>query len=278
MAKHDLISIITNVDQKYIFLLTLIILAIPLLIPMGLPIKIGNNSLEFYTMIEKLPQGSVVAYCWGADSMTWMEQGLPGTVVLRHLMSKPGIRVFAFSEMEQAPMYWEMVIKQIGTFGKKYGVDFVYLGYLAGGETMFTAMATDVWKASGGKDYYGNSLDSLPMMKNIHSAKDINILIHLSMGWTYEYSLRQWQMPYKIPFYLIPVGSLQASIVPYRQTGQVTGWIAGAREAAEYELLLKTPGKAISQMDAQSVGHIFAAGLVILCNVGYAMSRSKRRS
>ena len=275
MSKRSFLKSIFNIDQRWIFALTLIVLAIPLLFTLGLPLTINANARGFYTMVENLPQGSKVVYIWGADSMTWMEQGLPATVVLKHLMMKPGIKILAFSEMDQGPLYWNMVINQIGTYGKKYGQDFVYLGYLPGGETMLATAAADIWKACGGKDYYGNDLSTLPMMANIHSANDIDVVIHLSMGDTMLYSMRQWQMPYKKPFYVIPLLAVQATLVPYRNTGQIAGWVAGAREAAEYELLLKSPGLAAAQMDSQSIGHFLVIGLIILGNVGYLMTRNK---
>jgi hypothetical protein len=277
MNKRSFLDSILSIDQKWIFIVTLIVLAVPLLFPLGLPLTVNNNARDLYTMVDGLPQGSVVVYIWGADSMTWMEQGLPATAVLKHLMMKPGIKILAFSEMEQGPLYWQMATQQMGTYGKKYGQDFVYLGYLPGDETMFATVAADVWKACGSKDYYGNDLGTLPMMANIHSAKDIDVIIHLSMGDTMLYALRQWQMPYKKPLYVIPLGAVQATLVPYRRTGQISGWIAGAREAAEYELLLKSPGLALAQMDAQSIGHFYVIGLILLCNVGYLMTRNKER-
>lgn len=277
MSGRSIVDVLTDADPRWIFLLTLIILAVPLLFPMGIPLIVGVNASEFYNRIESLPEGSIVAFSWGADSMTWMEQGLGATAILTHLMMKPGIKIVAFSDMAQGPMYWRMTLEKIGTFGKEYGVDYVYLGYLPGEESMFSAVAADVWGACGGIDTYGKRLETLPLMKDIHNAHDFALLIQLPNGINpTNMIIRQWVTPYGIPFYCIPLGAVQTSLVPYRKTGQISGWIGSAREAAEYELLMKKPGLALAGMDAQSVGHIYIIALVILGNVGYFVKRTRR--
>lgn len=276
MPRRNILDILTDADSRWIHLLCLIVLSVPLVIPMGLPLLVGDNAIGFHTYIEELPEGSKVAFSWGADSMTWMEQGLGATVVLKHLMMKPGIKVIAFSNMAQGPLYWKMTLEEVGTYGKEYGVDYVYLGYLPGKESMFSAVAADVWGACGGEDTYGNRLEDLPLMSDIHSADDFDLYVHLPNGIEpVMMSIRQWQMPYGITFYCIPLGAVQSSLVSYRKTGQISGWIGSAREAAEYELLMKSPGLALAGMDAQSVGHIFVITLIIIGNVGYFIKKSR---
>jgi len=276
MSGRNILDILTDAEPRWIYLLTLIVLAVPLIIPVGLPLPVGDNAEQFYTYIDNLPEGTKVAFSWGADSMTWMEQGLGATVILKHVMMKPGLKIVAFSNMAQGPLYWKTTLEEVGTFGKEYGVDYVYLGYLPGKESMFSAIAADVWGTCGGKDAYGTNLEELSLMSDIHNADDFDLYIHLPNGIDpIMMSLRQWQMPYEIPFYCIPLGAVQSSLVPYRETGQISGWIGSAREAAEYELLMKKPGLALAGMDAQSIGHIFVIALVLLGNVGYFMKRSR---
>jgi len=276
MSRRNILDILTDADPRWIYLLCLTVLSAPLIFPVGLPLVVGDNARGFYTYIESLPEGSKVAFSWGADSMTWMEQGLGATVILKHLMMNPGIKIVAFSNMAQGPLYWKMTLEKLGTYGKEYGVDYVYLGYLPGKEAMFAAVAADVWGACGGKDAYGKSLEDLPLMSDIHSANDFDLYIHLPNGIDpVMISIRQWQMPYEIPFYCIPLGAVQSSLVSYRKTGQISGWIGSAREAAEYELLMNSPGLALSGMDAQSFGHIFIIVLIIIGNVGYFIKKSR---
>ena len=275
MSKKSLLDHITDADPRLIFTLTLIVLAIPLVIPMGLPIEVGTNAQEFFDGINALPEGSIVAFQWQADSMTWMEQGLGATVVLEHVMMKPGLKIVAWSPGPQGPLYWESLLNDFGTFGKEYGTDFVYLGYLPGGESLAAAMADDVWGACGGVDYYGTSLEDLPLMEDVHNANDFSIHIQLPNGENpILISLRQWRERYPdVPFYCIPLGAVQASLVSYKNTGQIDAWIAGAREAAEYELLMGSPGLAIAGMDAQSVGHIYIVVLILIGNFGYLIHK-----
>jgi hypothetical protein len=44
------------------------------------------------------------------------------------------------------------------------------------------------------------------------------------------------------------------------------------RGAAEYEILVNHPGKAVAGMDAQSFAHVLIVLFIILGNVGYVLA------
>jgi len=57
-------------------------------------------------------------------------------------------------------------------FGKKYGEDIVYLGWKAGVDAVILGMGENI-KNVFPVDYYGKSLDSLPMMNTVKQLRDI---------------------------------------------------------------------------------------------------------
>jgi hypothetical protein len=57
----------------------------------------------------------------------------------------------------------------------------------------------------------------------------------------------------------------------------LNGIIAGLRGGADYEVLLKEPGKAVSAMPAQSTVHALIILFVIVGNVLYFASRRAAR-
>ena len=59
--------------------------------------------------------------------------------------------------------------------------------------------------------------------------------------------------------------------------GQFVGLLGGMKGAAEYELLVGKSGKAVKGMGAQSLVHLLIIGLVIVGNIGYFVSRRKKR-
>ena len=267
-----------NIPEQYIYLGLAVVLVFPLLNPIGLPIPISTQSTTFYNAIDNLEPGDVVFFAFDAGSMTWMEQGLGAEVVMEHILSKPGVKIVGATIGPEGPMFWEQTINKFDPSGydKEYGVDIVWLGFFAGGETSSAALAKDIKEATAGVDYYGNNLDDLPLMEQVNNAEDFELLVVLSWGGTWEWWMNQWQMPYGIKEYVIPLAGVVAAMEPYIQSGQVQAIINGARGAAEYELLKKEPGRAVAGMDAQSIGHIYVALLIIVGNVGALIGRGRR--
>jgi len=65
---------------------------------------------------------------------------------------------------------------------------------------------------------------------------------------------------------------------PYHDSGQIVGFLGGLKGAAEYEALVGAPGEGIRGMDAQTISHLFIVLMIILGNVGYAMTRWRART
>jgi hypothetical protein len=269
---------LSNLPEQYIYLVLALTLIVPLLNPLGLPIPISFESRNFYNAIEALEPGDVVFFAFDAGSMTWMEQGLGAEVVMKHILSKPGVKIVGATIGPEGPMFWEQTINKFdpSRFDKTYGDDIVWLGFFAGGETSAAALARDIKDATAGVDYYGNSLDGLALMDDVNSAVDFEMLVCLSWGGTWSTWMNQWQMPYGIEEYVIPLAGVVAEMRPYIQSGQISSIINGARGAAEYELLRSEPGRAVAGMDAQSIGHIYVAILIIVGNIAAQLSRGRR--
>jgi len=271
---------LANLPEQYVYIVLAVILIVPLLRPIGLPIPISDATRKFFVAIDELKPGDTVFYAFDAGSMTWMEQGLGATIVFKHLLMKPGIRIVGATIGAEGPMFWDNAIKSLGglaSYGKEYGKDVVWLGFFAGEETACAALAKDLKGTSGGVDAYGSKLDTLPLMTNVNKATDFNLLFVLSYGWTWRSWMNQWQMPYGIKEYAIPLAGVVAEMTPNIKAGQIQSIINGARGAAEYELLLGQPGRAASGMDAQSLGHIYVAILIVVGNIAYFASKGGKK-
>lgn len=270
---------LADIQDRYIYFILAIVLIVPLLHPFGLPVPITSQTIKFYNAINSLKPGDTVFYAFDASSMTWIEQGLGATVVLKHLLEIPGVKIVTATISPEGPMFWENTLNSLNPaqYGKKYGTDIVNLGFFPGVETACSTLGKDIKAATGGVDAYGNKFDTLPLMSTVNKATDFKLLIVLSYGSTCLNWMDQWQMPYGIPEYVIPLSALVASITPNIQAGQIQAIINGARGAAEYELLLKQPGLAASGMDAQSLGHIYVAILIIVGNIGFFAKKGGKK-
>ncbi|MEI7482741.1 MAG: hypothetical protein WCK75_10390 [Elusimicrobiota bacterium] len=54
---------------------------------------------------------------------------------------------------------------------------------------------------------------------------------------------------------------------PYLQTGQLKGLVGGMKGAAEYESLIKEPGKGTSGIDSLNLAHILVLALILTSNI-----------
>jgi hypothetical protein len=266
---------LSDIPEQYIYLVLAVLLIAPLIRPLGLPLLTSWETRKFFKAIDELKPGDIVFYAFDAGSMTWMEQGLGATIVMRHLLMKPGVRIVGATIGPEGPMFWEQTLTNLNykQYGKVYGKDIVWLGFFAGTETACAALASDLQKATGGRDAYGNRFEDLPLMQEAKNAKSFKILVVLSWGGTWQNWMNQWQMPYGIPEYVIPLAGVAGAMRPYIEAGQISSVIVGARGAAEYEILLGKPGRAAAGMDAQSFGHIYVALLILIGNLAYFAKR-----
>jgi hypothetical protein len=74
------------------------------------------------------------------------------------------------------------------------------------------------------------------------------------------------------------VTSIQVNeVMPYVNSGQVKGILAGMPGAAEYEALINQPGVGTSGMDAQSIAHLVIVLFIIFGNVAYFLERKRSK-
>jgi len=264
-----------NLDRRLIYLVLFIFVSYPLIFPVGLSLTVTPETKAVYDFIEGLPSGAVVAVSFDYSPSSYSEQHPQAVAVMEHLMRKPGIRIICLAFWEQGPVLAEEILNSIDTRGKQYGIDYVHLGYVSGGETAMSAFAGDIHKTFP-VDYRGNRIESLPMMASIKSAKDLSLLFTVAAGspGIPEFA-RQIQGPYKVPF----AGGLVAISVPismpYLQSKQMLGLLAGLRGAAEYEQLLKITGKGTIGMDAISFSHIVVLAFILIANLAYLAGKKE---
>jgi len=172
-------------------------------------------------------------------------------------------------------------------YGKKYGVDYINLGYKPGGEAVVKGIASDI-RTLYTVDLNGISLDEIPMMQNVNNVEDFDFVFSLSSGTPGSKEWVQYATdPKGIPMSTGCTSIQVTDIVPYVENGQIRGILAGMPGAAEYEELVKMelksrgfeikPGEATSMMSAQSMAHVVIVILIIFGNITYYLTRNNKR-
>ena len=270
------------VDVRIIYLVLWIAIGIPLLTPLYLPLSISPDTVLYHKAIEALPAGSVVVVGMDVSPAGYGgELGPQARATTYHLFTKP-VKVIFLSYWETgAPLtlnVWKDAFVAKAMQNKKYGEDYVNLGWIPGSETGMSAFAEDVWKTVAA-DYKGTKLADLPMMANIKSIKDITMLIVIETGTPGgpEY-LRQWQARNRNLKML--VGSLGVSVpgnIPYVASGQYISLLRGGRGATEYQRILNivTPTD-VQGADAMTMSHVVVLVFLLVGNIGYLALKGQK--
>jgi hypothetical protein len=265
---------ISSIDRRYIFILISLTVIIPLLFPIGLPVKETPEVKSVYDYIDKIPAGSAILVSMDYDPAALAELYPMTLAILRHAFSKD-IRVLGMTLWMTGASLGDLAMREAAVGIAQAGEDYVYLGYVPGGSNVIMRMGEDI-SAVFSKDYGGKSLPEIPAMKGIKNYKDISLIIDLAAGATPESWIVYAGSKYN---QTIAVGCTAVSAVgyyPFLNTKQIIGLIGGMKGAAEYEKLIKIRGTATAGMDSQSIAHIAIILLIIVANISYFAMRRNR--
>lgn len=266
---------ISNIDRRWIFLATGIVVFIPLLFKIITPTKISEPVRKAYEAIEALPAGANVMISIDFDPTSAPECMPMYIAILRHCFKK-NLHVIVLGHIAYGIPLGEMGLQKVSKeFGKKYGIDYINLGYRPGYTAIMVGMGKEI-RDFYATDYKGVPVDSFPIMRNIHNYNDIAILIDIAHGFTGDMWVQYAGARFGQKIIIGCTGVVAPDLYPYLQAGQVEGIIGGMKGAAEYEQLLKRPDMAAIGMPALSISHFFLVFLIILANVGFFIARRKK--
>ncbi|MEM0084730.1 MAG: hypothetical protein QW743_04200 [Candidatus Methanomethylicia archaeon] len=272
------------VDKRILYWILFISLAIPYIRPIGLPVSIAETSYALYNFIEKLGPNDVAVMAIEFGVSAWSEC-LPGFVaVSKHLVMR-GVKIIywcvGYTDCDLTMEAVKARIPQLKGPGEpagpgdyKYGVDWVYMGYIAGGETTVAQLADDIRQVLRA-DKYGTPIDQIPLFQNVRNANDIKIVIDSTTGDYGDYYVRQWRIRYGTAVAEIGIAMNYSTFMAYYQAGLAVGALKGIRGAAEYEKLIGQLGEATTSLDALNVSHLLVIIAIIMANLSYVMTRRR---
>lgn len=278
-----------NIDVRIIYLVLLIVVALPLINPIGLPISYSKETIMAYEAIDALQPGDYIIMSADYDPGGSAELYPANLAVARHAFKK-GLKVIGYNQWDLGGQLMKRALdKAAEDYGKQYGVDYVVLGYKIPLTVVLRLAISDAWTAWKA-DINGTAFDQLPMMADFRAInKDLSMVVPFCSGspglanWiTYIGTPSRNPGPNNAEGFVrrVPIVSAHTSVeVPSAkaslQSGQISGLIAGGRGAAEYELMVGHPDTGITSMDAQSLGHIAIIVFIILGNIGFLVTRNR---
>ncbi|MBH0177877.1 MAG: hypothetical protein HP491_08425 [Nitrospira sp.] len=267
-----------KIDRRIIFLVIGLCTLLPLLYPVGLPIKISSEVRGVYDHIESLPERSVFFMSFDFDPASKPELHPQAIALLRHAFRK-NLRVVTMTLWVTGTGLADQIVTQVAKeMGKENGKDYVFLGWSPGNTAVIINLGQNLYNTFP-SDYGGKPTKGLPVLDGVQSLKDVTYLVSLGAG---NPGVEAWYVfgkdKYKFEMGGGCTGVMAPGLYPLLRSGQINGLIGGLRGAAEYESLIDQKGKAVAGMDAQSATHVAIIVLVIICNLFYfSMRRTVRQ-
>jgi len=274
MAWHEKMM---KMDRRWIYLILAVAVVIPALKTFIVPVNVTPEVKRIYDFIEDLEPGDRIYVGIDYDPSSLAELEPMAYAILDQCFRKDVQLVVATLSQYGAGMAERILTEMSTKYHKESGIDYCYLGYKPYPAITILLMGTD-FRVPFPEDYYGNPLDSLPMMETVHNFDDVAGVISLNAGNVSEFWIIYGYGTYHFPLALGITGVMSADYYPYLQSGQVFGLIPGIKGAAEYEALAEYEGQGLKSIPYQTTSHIVILVFIIASNIAYFASRREKRS
>ena len=266
-----------SIDRRIIFLSVGLAVAIPIIVPLGLPVRVSQETRCFYREIEALSEGDIILLSFDYEGDVMAELNPMAIAVVKHAFSK-GLRIVALTTYAGGTGIAENILTTVAReFGKQYGWDYVFLGYNPDWSGTMLRLG-ESFKATYPTDQHGKPTREMPLMQDVETYDDIDLLVSISGSALSEYWAMLAGQRYGVKVISGNTAIQAILIYPYYQAGQILGFLGGLKGAAEYEKLIQKPGMGVRGMDAQSVAHALMLIFIAIGNVGYFLSRRQHRA
>ena len=288
-----------NLDRRIIFLLIGLAVLIPLINPnlIDLPLGEDRNTRVVYDSISDLNTNDkvLISFAYGASTKPEVHPMAVG--LLNHLFSK-GVKVYIVSLWPESPIMAEQAISSVrnsNLFSIEDGIDYVMFDYKVGGFVVIKGIA-DNFRDIYQQDKNGKSINDLPIMEGIYDVTDFDFVFDFSAGVPGNAEWVQYACdPKNVPLSSGCTSIMVTDAIPYVESGQLKGILAGMPGAAEYEQMVYdfmvneqinnnsfinpqgniVKGKAYARMSAQSVAHLLMVLFIVIGNIAYYYSRKE---
>ncbi|MBI4726126.1 hypothetical protein HY768_02690 [candidate division TA06 bacterium] len=270
---------LTKINRRVIFLLVALAVIIPLVVPLGLPVKPGKYSKKLYDVVDNIPPNNQPVLISADYSPSMMPELHPMfKAMVRHCFAKK-IRVLVMTLDPTGAALAEDALNEISKeYPVEYGKDYVFLGFKSGYSAVMMAIGQNIRQAFPA-DAYGKPLDDFPMMAGVRNYADIPLVVSIAGSAI----INSW-VNYAGTRYHAKVGAgctavSTADYYPFLQAGQLVGLLNGMKGASEYEYLNQKNGYSTAPrvagkgMDAVSIVHLLLMAFIILGNIGYLVTR-----
>lgn len=241
MAKKNFYERAMNMDRRIIYLVIGMLVLLPLLFPLNLPTGSSDPVMSVYNYLERISkekENPAVMVCFNYSGATLPELQPMGRSILRHCFIRDiDVISYVWANPPGEGISENLLVELSQEYGKERGIDYVNFGYrvpvvpimLGIGSNMHQVLPSDV---------HGTPVDSLIMMDDIRTYKDIDLVIELSGSASYRTWIVYARGKFGQDLAAGITGVMAAECYPFLQSGQLKGLLPGLKGGAEYEKLV----------------------------------------
>jgi hypothetical protein len=257
---------VTVLTRRIIFALLALAVILVLALRLRVPIGVSDSTRQVFSAIESLDSGAVVMISFDHEAASLPEVRPLGAALVDHCLRR-GVAVVGLALFsEGTAVGYELLAQRTSVAGAREGTDWLYLGF----RPQYTAAILGMGESIGdvfNRDYAGRALAETPLGRRLHNYRDVALVISIADGSMPTYWVEFAGNRYGTRIVAALSAVMVTSYLPYLESGQLAGIVAGFRGAAEYEELLGSPGAGVRGMAAQTAAHAILIVLVVAGNV-----------
>ncbi|MCE9582206.1 MAG: hypothetical protein K8T20_06915 [Planctomycetes bacterium] len=220
-----------------------------------------------YDAVEELPEGSPILISSDFDPGSEAELVPMMKAILAHCWRRHlRVIVMSLQSPNAMPLAQGIVEEAARDNGAKEDEDYALMNYKPGNLAAVLAIGQD-WASQFPESYKHRKLADIPAMKGITRLGDFKYVLCITATTSVDSWLLGGVTKYGIKLGLGCTAVMATDYYPLLDTKQITGLLGGLAGAAQYESLVKLPGKATDGMPTQSLIHVTIILFIVAGNI-----------
>lgn len=242
---RNIIEKILLLDRRWVYLILAIALMVSIIVGKPVTSHIAEPVQNLYDAVQDAPagaeQGKIILVGVTFSAGTLGENGNQFRALIRHLMlAKKRFAIVSVAEPQGARYGLAITAGIAKQYGYTYGTDWISFGYQLPSLAFYKTFIRDIPTAVKVDGLQQKEIASFPIMKTIHAASDIALLVEVTAS-SSVFDWIQYVQPATTPHMLIGyacTGVMGTEAYTYLDSKQLVGMMLGLKGAADYETLV----------------------------------------
>ncbi len=257
-----------------VYAVVLLAVLLPIIFNFRMTPTATPETTRLHGLIDSLPEQATILISFDFEASSFAEIRPLADAVIQHAFRKD-VRIIALALFaEGTALGEEMLEANAQSVGKRYGADYVFLGFRPQYQSAILAVGESI-RQEFPTDYHGAATATLPLLDSVQSYADLALVISIADGSMPTYWVEYAVTPHRAKFACVLTATMATQFYPYLSSQQIVALAAGLKGAAEYESLRDESGAGGRGLFAQSVAQVAIVAIIIVGNLVERRRRSR---